>query len=707
MGKINVLDKHIAELIAAGEVVERPSSVIKELVENSIDAGATNITIEIKHGGITYMRLTDNGCGIETDDVKKAFLRNATSKIHLEDDLNNISTLGFRGEALSSICAVAKVELVSRTKKQSLGSHYIIEGGEEVFFDQEYGCPEGTTIIVKDLFYNTPARMKFLKKDSSEANSISKVLDRMALSHPEVSFKFIKDTKQELNTPGNGKVSAAIYSVYGKEFFNSLIELDYSLNGIKLSGFISKPNLSKATRNMQHFFINGRYVKSRTAMVALEEAFKGSIMVQKFPACVMYIDIPYDMVDVNVHPSKVEVRFINERPIFDVVYHGVKTALIKGDKSALFLEEDISKEVKTHNLKKYQDKAINSDEAFSSTSLQDSSKDKTESKEGAQIYIPKKSENIYAKNFKASSFDISTETILKMNKDKGLLSVTDLTEPEMPLISKEKMPNDSVGKNLSNEKISNTPQNKESSTKSIPITPEDNNLYDEPVFLKKEDPDLSKPLETIKASEHDFRVSSGVQMEMLPSDEPNFKIKGEIFNTYIFVEKNSKELVLIDKHAAHERMIYEKLISKKSKPVSQLFLEPIVLSLSKDEYGAIIDNLDLFLSEGFDIEDFGSGAVIVRSAPSYLENADVKGIVEQMAEHILENKKNIASNYVEWLYENIACRAAIKAGKEAKPEEMKELIKEILKENPKYCPHGRPIAITVKKRDIEKRFGRA
>lgn len=693
MGKINVLDKHIAELIAAGEVVERPSSVIKELVENSIDASATNITIEIKHGGITYMRLTDNGCGIESDDIKTAFLRNATSKIKLEDDLNNISTLGFRGEALSSISAVAKVELITRTKEQSLGSHYIIEGGEEVLFDQEYGCPEGTTIIVKDLFYNTPARMKFLKKDSSEANSISKVLDRMALSHPEVSFKFIKDNKQELNTPGNGKVSTAIYSVYGKEFFNSLIELDYNLNGIKLSGFISKPTSSRATRNMQHFFINGRYVKSRTAMVALEEAFKGSIMVQKFPACVMYIDIPYDMVDVNVHPSKVEVKFINERPIFDVVYHGVKTALIKGDKSALFLDEDITtKRLETQNLKNNTDKVFSSHEMSNSNSLLNKTKDATENEEGPQVYIPKKSENVYAKNFKSPKFEVPGKTISFMNKDQGLLKVTDSVESEIPILSKETMQVIHKGQDLKIE--------------SMPIKPEDHKLYKETILDESEPPVLSEVEVPIKTEENDFKVSSGVQMEILPSDEPKFKIKGEIFNTYIFVEKNNNEIVLIDKHAAHERMIYEKLISKKSKPVSQIFLEPIVLSLSKDDYGAIIDNLDLFLTEGFDIEDFGSGAIIVRAAPPYLENADVKDIIEQMAGHILENRKNIDSNYVQWLYENIACRAAIKAGKEAKPEEMRELIKEILKEKPKYCPHGRPIAITVKKRDIEKRFGR-
>ena len=331
MSKINVLNKHIAELIAAGEVVERPSSVVKELVENAIDAKASSITVEIKNGGITHIRVTDNGEGIEKDDVKKAFLKNATSKILLADDLEKISTLGFRGEALASICAVSKVEIITKTKDEIMGVHYEVEGGEEGNVE-EIGASNGTTIIVKDLFYNVPARLKFLKKDISESNAIAKLIDRLALSHPDVSFKFIKDGQMVLNTPGDGEVNSAIYSVYGKDFNDSLIPLEYSLNGLKACGYISLPAYARVNRNMQHFFINGRYVKTKTAMVALEEAFKGAIMVQKFPSCVLYITVPFDMVDVNVHPSKVEVRFVNEKPIFDLIYHGVKTALLNRDK---------------------------------------------------------------------------------------------------------------------------------------------------------------------------------------------------------------------------------------------------------------------------------------------------------------------------------------------------------------------------------------
>ena len=667
MGKINVLNKHIAELIAAGEVVERPSSVIKELVENSVDAGATAITIEIKNGGVTYMRITDNGSGIEKDDIKNAFLRNATSKIKFEDDLNNISTLGFRGEALFSICAVSKVELMTKTNGEEIGTHYKIEGGEEVLFE-ECGCSVGTTLIVRDLFYNTPARMKFLKKDSSEGTSIAKILDRIALSHPEIAFKFIREGKLELNTPGNGQVASAIYAVYGKEFFSSLMALDYNLNGIKLSGFISKPTSPRASRNMQHFFINGRYVKSRTAMVALEEAFKGSIMVQKFPACVMYIELPFDSVDVNVHPSKVEIRFVDERPIFDAIYHGVKTALLRGNSPSLLNERKISSSDDTknidinhysvenvnsfggENLKKKNDireiKSVILNKNLAKESFDDISEETKA--ENPEIYLPKKSENIYAQ-----------KSLCDTEKDYNVLNL------EKNFLDLEKKEN--IKKNLL-----------------------DNNI--EPKIKNENAP---------------YKVEKNIQVGFENKDDFDIKIKGEIFSTYIIVEKNNDEVVFIDKHAAHERMIYEELKASENAPLPQLFLEPVIVSLSKDEYAAIIDNIDMFVKSGFEIDDFGNSSVIVRAAPSYLDNVSITDIITEMANYILDHKKNIQSNYVEWLYENIACRAAIKAGKEAKLEEMQALIKRIIKEDPRFCPHGRPIAVTMKRREIEKMFGRA
>ena len=664
MGKINVLDKHVAELIAAGEVVERPSSVIKELVENSIDAGATAITVEIKNGGVTYMRITDNGCGIEKDDVKNAFLRNATSKIKFEDDLNNIATLGFRGEALFSVCAVSKVELVTRTSGQATGVRYKIEGGDETLFE-ECGCAEGTTIVVRDLFYNVPARMKFLKKDSSEGSSIAKILDRIALSHPEIAFKFIRENKLELNTPGDGKVGSAIYAVYGKEFFSSLMEVDYKLNGVKISGYISKPSSPRASRSMQHFFINHRYVKSRTAMAALEEAFKGSIMVQKFPSCVMYIEIPFDTVDVNVHPAKVEVRFVDEKLIFDAVYHGVKTALLSGDKSALFANkvEKISAQprppvVPVH---KVEIKApITFEKPVKQMNLEIKAERAkeilTQVKESPEIFLPKKVENVYAK-----SLEEPVEQKVESLQERSSAIKEVLAEKVLEKVTRVK------SEFFGNQK-------------------------------EKQEPFESNQIEPQEIQPQQLTISLG--------DDFDFKIRGEIFNTYIIVEKNNSEMVLIDKHAAHERLIFEELKSRQMAPVSQLFLEPIVVSLSKDEYIAIIDNMDIFTDSGFDISDFGNATVIVRAAPSYLENAYINDIIVQMATYILEHKKNIQSDYEQWLWENIACRAAIKAGKETKPQEMQALVQRILKEDPKYCPHGRPVAISMKKYELEKRFGR-
>ena len=662
MAKINILDKHIAELIAAGEVVERPSSVIKELVENSIDAGATEITVEVKNGGVAYMRITDNGCGIEQDDVKNAFLRNATSKIKFEDDLNNISTLGFRGEALFSVCAVSKVELMTRTNGQEVGTHYKIEGGKETLFE-DCGCSQGTTIIVRDLFYNTPARMKFLKKDSSEGSSIAKVLDRIALSHPEIAFKFIRENKLELNTPGNGEVGSAIYAVYGKEFFSSLMELDYKLNGIKLGGFISKPTSPRSSRNMQHFFINGRYVKSRTAMVALEEAFKGSIMVQKFPACVMYISLPFDTIDVNVHPSKVEVRFIDERPIFDAIYHGVKTALVKGEKPVLQNENKMVSDVSNFTPKNSTVKATD-------------------------FNVLKKDNKI--KNFESKIDLPKIEKNLSEQVD-AIKKIVDKTKDEEPKVFLPKKFENGYTKKLNFEK-------KLVSSDGKPLIFE--HINNEVKTLTKNDNLLEK---NTAETENDLEK---VEQILLISEDFDFKIKGEVFNTYIIVEKNSDELVIIDKHAAHERMIYEELKSTQTTPLSQMFLEPVVVSLSKDEHMAIVENMDLFANSGFEIDDFGNGAVVVRAAPSYLDNVCICDIVTQMSNYILEHRKKVQSDYVEWLYENIACRAAIKAGKESKFEEMQALVKKIIKEDPRFCPHGRPVAITVKKHGIEKRFGR-
>ena len=656
MGKINILDKHVAELIAAGEVVERPSSVIKELVENSIDAGASSIIVETKNGGISYMRITDNGCGIEKSDVRKAFLRNATSKVCVEDDLDKIATLGFRGEALASVCAVSKVELITKTKDETLGTVYQINGGEEVLFE-DIGAADGTNIVVRDLFYNIPARMKFLKKDISESNAVAKVMDFMALSNPNISFKYIRDGKQVLTTPGDGKLLSAIYSVYGKDFIKNLIEVNYSLNGVKVSGYISSPSFVRANRNMQHFFINGRYVKTKTAAAALEEAFKGSIMVQKFPCCVLYIDVPFETVDVNVHPSKIEVRFIDEKPIFSAVYHAVKSALLK-EKNPLQIKSDSKdyKEVRDLPVKPNKENIVPSvTEKTVSESLHREVNVNVKSEPEPEIFIPKKEKILSFRfndiNKETKPVNLDFDKYLRIEKNQALTNTKD-----------KKI---EVQKDFTNEKNSNK---------------KDDNV--EKVFNKK--PNL----------------------ESVEKKESKIEIIGEVFNTYIVIQKDN-DILYIDKHAAHERLIYENLLSKSKKMDGQVLLVPVVVTLGKDEYNAVLTSLDSFSKAGFEIDDFGTSSVIVRQAPMYLNKEDIEDTVIEMAGYILENKQNINCSKLEWLYKNIACRAAIKAGNLTSREELKVLINKLIENDIKYCPHGRPIFIKFTKKDIEKEFGRA
>lgn len=626
MGKINKLDKHVAELIAAGEVVERPSSVIKELVENSIDAGATAVTVEIKNGGTTYMRVTDNGCGILREDVPVAFLRHATSKVLNQDDLESIATLGFRGEALASIAAVSRVELLTRTAEELEGTRYVIEGGDEQFCE-DAGCPAGTTIVIRDIFYNTPARMKFLKKDQTEANSIAAVLDKIALSRPEVSLRFLRDGKEDLHTPGDGKLKSAIYAVFGKEFTAGLIPVDYEFSGVKVWGYISKPSAVRPNRSMQNFFINGRYIKSRTAMVALEEGFKGSIMVGKFPACVLHLQLSFEAVDVNVHPSKLEVRFINERPIFDAVYHGVKTALN---------QEDTPKHIKLPE---------------------------------REIAPPPAPVPVQMK----LSPPVREELPVMEEKQRPVISYP---FPEAP-----KTYSPHVNINIERDE------------------------EDEAPVLR--DSGFQKPAEEQPATwnvREYVPVNENAAADL--AEEDTKRVLGEVFQTYVLVERGD-ELIFIDKHAAHERILYEKLKAESGGAYTQMLLEPVAVTLDKNEYAAVLNAADLLEKAGFELEDFGAGSVLVRSAPLSLGNEDVADAVMEIAGYLLSAKTDVTTEHLDWLYHNIACRAAIKAGYDSPPEELINLV-EKLEKNPdiRYCPHGRPVSIIMKKKELEKQFGR-
>lgn len=718
MGVINVLDKHTAELIAAGEVVERPASVIKELVENSIDAGAKNITVEIMNGGTTFMRVADDGCGIYRDDIKKAFLRHATSKVKVQDDLDCISTLGFRGEALASICAVSRLQLITRNINEQIGTCYCIEGGEEISFD-DAGCPTGTTFVIRDLFYNIPARAKFLKKDVSEGNAVSNIIDKTALSHPEISFTYIKDGKQVLRTYGDGKLISAIYAVYGKDFANGLIPVDYKLDAISVKGYICKPENARPNRNMQNFFINGRYIKTRTGMAAIEEAFKGSIMVGKFPSCVLQLELPYEVIDVNVHPAKIEVRFVNERPVFDTIYHAVKSSLMQydGRKNAVF-NQSAPRVSEKHTFNPFKNaqailnkpqenvqpvkQLIQKKEPVKTPPVNKTIDDfnpfeNIEFKAEVKKDKPLTNQNIDNVKVaeKSNPFDIFSKQAIKKysdNKSEPLIIQPDTSNKETevyktPLVSESKPITETLAENISqNENIEN-----------VTIKSESINTTSQTVVN-----DSEKTTSLFQLS--DDKIENNT---LIKQNSTHLKYIGEVFGTYIIAEKNSKEVLFIDKHAAHERMIYEKLRAENAASFSQMLLQPVTVILGKNEYDAVINNLEMFKKCAFDVEDFGDGTVLVRSAPQYLDAADVADCIEEMSEYIANGKRDIFTEKMDWFYHNVACRSAIKAGNKSTPQELIDIVQK-LEDNPqlKYCPHGRPICVVMTKYEIEKQFGR-
>lgn len=631
MARINVLPKEIYQLIAAGEVVERPSSVVKEMIENSLDAGAKNITLEIKNGGSTYIRITDDGCGIERDDVRKVFISHATSKISKKDDLNSIGTLGFRGEAMASISAVAKVELLTKAENEEIGTRYEIAGGEELEFD-DAGCPNGTTIVVRDIFFNTPARMKFLKKDVTEGNQVAGIVDRMAISHPEISFRFIRDGKQMLITSGNGDLKSTIYSVLGKEMSDSLMSVDYSYENMRLMGFVSKPTASRKSRAGQFFYINNRIVKSKTAMAALEQAYKNTIMVGRFPACVLNIELDPSQVDVNVHPAKTEVRFANEKPIFNLVYYGVKTA-IENDRTV--------KEVEFKEKPIYQQSnAYQNDDNKSFQAKFDFFKKKDEPP-SQQVIKTKPREDFW-----------------RVEAPKPEYKITRDDKPKADINIEYKEPENFV------------PDQKEEIPKA---------QADEKVVITDE-----------KDNENVI---------------PDFKLIGEAFKTYLIVEIEN-ELYFIDKHAAHERMNFERFKSQATVE-TQMLLAPVVVNLTKDEFIAISENIDLIKQCGFELEEFGESQIIVRAIPSLVDGDSVKDLMLEIAQKLLEHKTDILPDKIDWIYHSASCRGAVKAGDYTSRQEQEMFVKKLLAmPNIRFCPHGRPVFIKMSKYDIEKQFGR-
>ena len=641
MPKINLLSKETAELIAAGEVVERPASVVKEMVENSIDAEATRITVEIVKGGIASIRITDDGHGIESADVPTAFLRHATSKIRTEEDLYAINTLGFRGEALAATSSVSKIELFTKSRSEEMGTHYIIEGGNQVL-NEESACPDGTTIVIRDIFYNTPARMKFLKKDISEANACAAVVERAALSHPEIAFKFIRDGKTVLSTSGDGKLLSAIYSLLGREFSNSLIELNAETSGVTVTGYTTKPVFCRQSRAAQYTFLNGRLVRSGTVTAAAEQAYKNSTMVGKFPGFVICVRVNPETVDVNVHPAKTEVRFSDEKRIFDAVYYAVKNAIMSGDTRPVIASPKKDNVINRMSTEQYrQQKAVIPETPAEKVYKQFIDNPVTVKKDNTPFF-ENKAVKEYISKVQAASEETATQTDMEIR-----IPVSDTKKPaEVPPVKAE-------------------------------------------------------PIEAVTAEE--VAPQSAPEMPITEEKEEIIFI-GEAFATYI-VAQLGQSIYLIDKHAAHERILFNNLKSGATTHTQPL-LAPVTVRLGFRELDAVIANIPLFEKFGFEIEDFGNGCVMVRAIPSVLMGEDVQSVIVEAAASLLE-KGAVEVEKIDKLYHTVACKAAIKAGMHTSVGELKALAERVLSDKEiMYCPHGRPVAFEIKKKDLEKQFGR-
>ena len=658
--RIKVLDPQLANLIAAGEVVERPASVVKELIENSIDAGAKHITVEIKDGGISYIRVTDDGRGIPAEDVKTAFLRHATSKISRASELDNITTMGFRGEALAALSAVARVDMFTRTRVSDEGRHICIEGGETTE-DSETGCPVGTNIVVRDLFYNIPARSKFMKKDSTESARVEEVVTNAAISKPNIAFKLIKDGRDRFSTSGNGSFSDVMYSFLGKDVVDDLIMMATEISGIRIFGYISNPSLTRATRNMQGFFINGRPVRSKVLTAAVDEAYKGRLMVARQPIYYILLDMHPSQLDVNVHPAKLEVKFAREREVFLAVRNAVSVILDGSDiKRTLELNElrKQEKEREKAKLTGYGNTGITVKDNYV-TDIDDAAKSKVAS--------------VNYSEYKYSTYDnvrpaAKSEKILEKEPEKTSDNPPEI-KPMGNLLKKYK---------------------------DLPVagylfSPLDSKIPVQQQII----PDFDK---TANAPQSDIE-------ESIICDKLNLKIIGELFHTYILAETD-KSMWLIDKHAAHERQIYNQLKASGIEGMAQYLFTPQIVVLSRLEKQAVLDNAELFKSIGFDTDDFGGLSIIVRSAPNYIEHQDITAVLSELAGKILEHR-SAEIDIFDALLKSVACKSAIKAGMNNNIRELIKIAQAVLTSpDLQSCPHGRPTAIELTQQQIEKMFKR-
>lgn len=654
MGKIQILSKNISDKIAAGEVVERPASVIKELLENAVDAGANNICVEIKNGGISYMRVTDNGKGMAREDVELSIIRHATSKIATEEDLTRIQTLGFRGEALSSIAAVSKLEIYTKARGTEVGTHMTAQNGE-IMDIAEAGCPEGTTVVVRELFCTVPARMKFLKKDFTEAGYIEDIVSRLALSHPEISIKFINNGKDIIFTPGDNKLSSAIYAVYGKDVKNAMIEADFSHQGVRVSGMCGKASVSRSNRNMENFFVNGRYIKSPLLARATEEAYKNELMVGKFPACVLNITLPPENVDINIHPTKLEAKFADEKSVYHCVYWAVKNALYAAD----FVPQ-----VSEH-------KAIK-----------------------AQFVRPELHKDAYSgKDAKQTEINHQAPQTASFAKPE---SVAHKVESEQMIAAKAPVVSPSPSYTLRETE----PLHQKTADKPIveikSYIPEIETKPQTPVHTVLEKAPAPEPEKTEQPE------------EKAQAKPPVYRIVGQVFATYIIVEKDG-QMLMVDQHAAHERLRYEKLLLQyqNREVTTQMLLCPESIDLSATEFAAFTEHQDTISDLGFQAEPFGARQIIVRGTPAEAGDCDAKSVLLEILDMLSEGRKSVDDTFASKMLYRIACRGAVKANAVLSQEEMKTLLDEVFSLNGiNTCPHGRPITIEFTKSFIEKQFKR-
>lgn len=698
MPAISVLDKSVYELIAAGEVIEKPASVIKEVIENSIDAGAKHITIEIKHGGIEFMRVADDGCGMSREDVPIAFLRHATSKINEKDDLDKIMTLGFRGEALASVAAVSKVSILTKRKNDEMGTAYTIEGSVEKSIENA-GCPDGTTIIIRELFYNVPARKKFLKKEVTEANAISFIVRKVALSHPDISFKLIRDNRMEFCSSGDGNLKSAMYAVYGKDFANDMIPVNYETEKVKVTGYTVKPLYSKSNRSFQNFFVDKRYVSSKLCSAALESAYENLVMVGKFPACVIELSMPPTMLDVNIHPTKAKVRFSDEKAVSDAVYFAIKNALMQ---SNLIYDFQIPKAVPS---RQWKDNSVGKNTDFETLKIDEN----TEKKEEIELNILNKIKQ--AETEKSDSDDIivdipdfskrknSEENIQKSSVKTEEKSVEKLvTKAEKNEIPEEKKfsYNIETGQ-IEEEKSENIPKNYENDIEEKVLQGESSNTENIEI--------LQKTVEK-KAETEEFEKKEEPIHNQVKKTEKDIIVLGEAFKNYILAQADNN-LIIIDKHAAHERVLFEKLKKGVGKLDQQYLLTPVEMLLNVSEFDALYENSEKLIDLGFVFNFDNKPFVKLEAVPSFVSELDFDEIITEIARNFMMNKHNPQTHYLDDMLHTMACKAAIKANDNNLTEELQYLTDEIFADNTiRHCPHGRPVMFKISKYELEKQFKR-